>query len=69
MTQTTRHLRESAVVIVDSHIPEGMTIAEYRRSRTPHETPSLRRRFRLVRVTNGGGAIDVVAKVRRSSTV
>ena len=62
MTQTTRHLRESSVLIMDSHIPEGMTVAEYRRSRVTHETPSLRRRFRLVRVTNGGGATDVVTR-------
>ena len=63
MTQTTRRLRESSVLIVDSHIPEEMTIAEYRRSRATLETPTLRRRFRLVRVTNGGSAAaDVVAR-------
>ena len=46
MTQTTRRLRENSVVIVDSHIPEGMTIAEYRRARGTRESAA-RSRFQL----------------------
>ena len=45
MTQTTRRLRETSVVIVDSHIPEGMTIAEYRRSRERRASGTPRRWF------------------------
>ena len=57
MTQTTLRVRESSVVIVDSHIPEGMTIAEYRANRSMRESGTRRRRFRLG------------SKVRSSATV
>jgi hypothetical protein len=47
LTQTTRRLRQNSVVIVDSDIPDGMTIPEYRRSRSRRESAAPRRRFRL----------------------
>jgi hypothetical protein len=45
VTATTARLRESSVVIVECVIPEGMTIAEYRRSR--HESSKRRPRRAL----------------------
>jgi hypothetical protein len=44
LTQTTRRLRESSVLIVDSHIPDGMTIADYRRNRSERENEGRTRR-------------------------
>ena len=58
MTATTARLRQSAVVIVDCAIPEGMTISEYRRSRRQQaeaegENARRARGFRRRRATRG----------------
>jgi len=46
MSETTRRLRETSVVLVDCEIPAEMTIAQYRRSR--HTEPQSKpRRWRL----------------------
>ena len=54
MTQTTRLLRQSSVVIVDCPIPEDMTIAEYRRSRAESAAEPGRRTWRRVRGSRRG---------------
>jgi hypothetical protein len=51
MSPTTRRILQTSV-IVDCAIPEGMTIEEYRRSRTSDEEPR-RRTWKRVKVLRG----------------